>query len=112
MRTHSGGATLPHTFKRVLKAAKPPGHFAPHSLRHPFASLPLQLQHGESPACVQRQLGHASIQLTVDTDGEWLPLGNKAAVDQLDAPATVDHARAVKIRHTRRVSDPRSSMAW
>jgi site-specific recombinase XerD len=51
-----------HTFKRVLKAANLPGHFSPHSF---FASLPLQ--QGESPAYVQRQLGHASIQLTVDT---------------------------------------------
>src|SRR5262249_19556878 len=33
---------------------------------------------------VQRQLGHASIQLTVDTYGKWLPIGNKAAVNQLD----------------------------
>ena len=42
------------------------------------------LQQGESPAYVQRQLGHASIQLTVDTYGKWLPLGNKAAVNRLD----------------------------
>ncbi len=80
-----------HTFKRVLKAAGLPAHFSPHSLRHTFAS-PL-LQQGESPAYVQRQLGHASIQLTVDTYGKWLPLGNKAAVDQLDAPPAADRAR-------------------
>ena len=42
------------------------------------------LQQGESPAYVQRQLGHASIQLTVDTYGKWLPMGNKAAVNRLD----------------------------
>ncbi len=42
------------------------------------------LQQGESVAYIQRQLGHASIQLTVDTYGKWLPLGNKAAVDRLD----------------------------
>jgi len=44
----------------------------------------LLLQRGESPAYVQRQLGHASIQLTVDTYGKWLPMGNKAAVNRLD----------------------------
>ena len=33
---------------------------------------------------MQRQLGHASIKLTVDTYGKWLPMGNKAAVDRLD----------------------------
>jgi integrase len=69
-------------FARVLKAAKLPGHFTPHGLRHTFASLLLQM--GVSPAYVQRQLGHASIQLTVDTYGKWLPLGDKAAVDGLD----------------------------
>ena len=44
----------------------------------------LLVQQGESPAYAQRQLGHASIQLTVDIYGKWLPLGNKAAVDGLD----------------------------
>jgi hypothetical protein len=29
------------------------------------------------------QLGHASIQLTVDTYGKWLPAGNKAAANRL-----------------------------
>jgi len=69
-------------FKRVLKAAELPLHFHPHCLRHSFASL--LLQQGESPAYVQRQLGHSSIKMTVDTYGRWLPMGNKAAVDRLD----------------------------
>ena len=68
--------------RKVLKAAGLPLHFSPHCLRHTFASL--LLQQGESPAYVQRQLGHASIQLTVDTYGKWLPMGNKAAVNRLD----------------------------
>jgi len=49
---------------------------------HTFASL--LLQRGESPAYVQRQLGHASIKLTVGTNGKWLPMGNKAAINRLD----------------------------
>jgi hypothetical protein len=69
-------------FARLLKHAKLPGHFSPHCLRHTFASL--LLQQGESAAYVQRQLGHASIKLTVDTYGKWLPIGNKAAVDRPD----------------------------
>ncbi len=69
-------------FRRVLKRASLPLHFSPHCLRHTFASL--LLQQGESPVYVQRQLGHASIKLTVDTYGRWLPMGNKAAVDRLD----------------------------
>lgn len=70
------------TFKRALKAAGLPPHFSVHSLRHTVASL--LLQQGESPVYVQRQLGHASIKLTVDLYGRWLPMGNKAAVDRLD----------------------------
>lgn len=31
-----------------------------------------------------RQLGHASIKLTVDSHGRWLPMGKKAAVDGLE----------------------------
>ena len=69
-------------FNRLLKRADLPAHFSPHCLRHTFASL--LLQQGESPVYVQRQLGHASIKLTVDTYGNWLPMGNKAAVDRLD----------------------------
>jgi len=69
-------------FKRMVKTAGLPLHHSPHDLRHTLASL--LLQQGESPAYVQRQLGHASIQLTVDTYGKWLPMGNKAAVDRLD----------------------------
>lgn len=69
-------------FARALRAAGLPGRFSPHSLRHTFASLLLQA--GESPVYVQRQLGHSSIQLTVDTYGRWLPMGNPSAVDRLD----------------------------
>ena len=71
-----------HRFKRLLKRAGLPGHFHPHCLRHTYASLLLQA--GRSPVYVQRQLGHASYQLTVDTYGRWLPMGNKEAVDALD----------------------------
>jgi site-specific recombinase XerC len=51
-------------------------------LRHTYASL--MLQQGEPVAYVQRQLGHASIQLIVDTYGNWLPMQSHAAVERLD----------------------------
>ncbi len=73
---------IARAFASALKAAGLSAHFTPHCLRHTFASL--LLQQGESPVYVQRQLGHASITLTVDTYGRWLPMGNKAAVDRLD----------------------------
>ena len=76
---------VPRVFVRLLKRAELPPHFSPHCLRHTFASL--LLQQSESPVYVQRQLGHASIKLTVDTYGKWLPMGNKAAVDRLDDAA-------------------------
>jgi integrase len=63
----------------------------PHVLRHTFASL--LLSNGEPITYVKEQLGHASIQLTVDTYGHLIPGANKAAVDRLDdaeciSPAT------------------------
>lgn len=53
-----------------------------HDLRHTFASL--LLQQGDSVVYVKDQLGHAPIQLTVDTYGHLIPRANRAAVDRLD----------------------------
>jgi integrase len=55
-----------------------------HDARHTFASL--LLQQGESPAYVKDQLGHSSIQMTVDVYGHLIPGLNKQAVDKLDDP--------------------------
>ena len=55
-----------------------------HDLRHTFASL--LLQNGESPVYVKEQMGHSSIQVTVDLYGYLIPGGNKQAVDRLDTP--------------------------
>jgi integrase len=53
-------------------------------LCHTFASL--LLQQGESPTYVKDQLGHRSIQMTVDVYGHLIPGFNKQAVDKLDDP--------------------------
>jgi integrase len=63
--TRSDESRVRKVMRKTLKAARVSLHFSPHCLRHTFASL--MLQQDESPAYVQRQLGHASIQLTVDT---------------------------------------------
>ena len=64
-----------------------------HDLRHTFASL--LLQHGESVVYVKEQLGHSSIQITVDTYGHLIPGANRAAVDRLDdAPAQLSATQA------------------
>ncbi len=53
-----------------------------HDLRHSYASL--LLQQGESPVYVKEQMGHSSIQVTVDLYGHLIPGGNRQAVDRLD----------------------------
>jgi integrase len=53
-----------------------------HDLRHTFASL--LIQNGESLAYVRDQLGHHSIQITVDIYGHLEPGKNREAVDRLD----------------------------
>ena len=97
---------------RVLKKAGLPLHFTPHCLRHTYASL--MLQQGESPAYVQRQLGHASIQLTVDTYGKWLPMGNKEAVDRLDEiqPAESGSKTVATIRRESRERSQSTREIW
>ncbi len=61
-----------------------------HDLRHSFASL--LLQNGESPVYVKDQMGHSSIQVTVDLYGHLIPGGNKQAVDRLDTPVAQPHS--------------------
>jgi hypothetical protein len=46
------------------------------------------MQQGESLAYVQQQLGHSSIQVTVDIYGRLIPGANRVAVDRLDARPT------------------------
>jgi len=71
---------------RTLKAAGLPLHFTPHCLRHSYGTG--LISRGVSPAFVQQQTGHASIQQTVDTYGSWLPVRVPGAVDAMLA-ATV-----------------------
>jgi len=68
-------------FARVLAKARLPRRNL-HSLRHSFASF--LIQNGESLAYVKDQLGHHSIQITVDKYGHLVPGGNRQAVDRLD----------------------------
>lgn len=70
-------------FYKVLKKAGI-RHLRFHDLRHTFASL--LLQQGESPVYVKEQMGHSSIQVTVDLYGHLIRGGNIQAVDRLDGP--------------------------
>ncbi len=53
-----------------------------HDLRHTFGSL--LIQDGASLAYVKDQMGHSSIQVTVDTYGHLIPGADIAWVDRLD----------------------------
>jgi integrase len=78
-----------HVFTRILQKAEL-RQIRIHDLRHTFASL--LLQQGESIVYVKEQLGHASIQTTVDTYGHLIPGANRAAVDKLDDAPTQPNA--------------------
>jgi Phage integrase family len=81
-----------HVFTRMLLKAEL-RKIRIHDLRHTFASL--LLQHGESVVYVKEQLGHSSIQITVDTYGHLIPGANRAAVDRLDdAPVQLSATQA------------------
>ena len=68
-----------------------------HDMRHTFASL--LLQQGESPVYVKEQMGHSSIQVTVDLYGYLIPGGNKQAVDRLDEPVGKAHFEGESATH-------------
>ncbi len=52
----------------------------PHDLRHTYATI-LLMSH-RSPAYVQKQLGHYSIQMTVDIYGHWFPGEGRDNLDE------------------------------
>ena len=59
-----------------------------HDLRHTFGSL--LIQNGASLTYVKEQMGHASIQLTVDIYGHLVPGANVNYVDRLDTKPAAD----------------------
>jgi integrase len=63
-----------------------------HDLRHSFASW--LIGNGESLVYVKEQLGHHSIQITVDTYGHLIPGANRQAVNRLDDPI-IDSQRSI-----------------
>ncbi len=57
-----------------------------HDLGHTFGSL--LIQNGAPIVYVKDQMGHASIQVTVDTYGHLIPGANVSFVDRLDTKPT------------------------
>jgi integrase len=56
--------------------------FRLHDLRHTFGSL--LIQDGASLAYVKEQMGHSSVQVTVDVYGHLIPGANISWIDRLD----------------------------
>jgi integrase len=56
-----------------------------HALRHSFASA--LIANGEPLPYVKEQMGHHSIQITVDVYGHLIPGANRQAVNRLDDPS-------------------------
>jgi hypothetical protein len=63
------------------------------ALRHSYASHLIQA--GASLAYVKEQMGHSSIQVTVDTYGHLVPGPDIAWADKLDAAATNQQLSAI-----------------
>jgi hypothetical protein len=81
-------------------------NFRFHDLRHTFGSLLIQL--GVSPAYVQKQMGHKSIQVTIDVYGHLIPGENVAWIDTLDCIPRNSRSRTHTSR-TRRAGNQRKS---
>ncbi|MFC1816174.1 site-specific integrase [Thermodesulfobacteriota bacterium] len=73
--------TVRNIWKRVLAKAGI-RDIKLHITRHTFACL--LLSNGESPVYVKEQLGHSSINITVDIYGHLIPSNNREAVNRLD----------------------------
>ncbi|HSS55521.1 MAG TPA: site-specific integrase [Gaiellales bacterium] len=79
------GRNLRRACARLAEGAKLGRTLKPHDLRHTFGSQLVAA--GKSPVYVQRQMGHASVQTTIDLYGSGLPLDERHGVDVLVPPA-------------------------
>jgi integrase len=62
-------------------------------MRHTFISL---LQNGASPAYVQKQAGHESMDIRINVYGHFIPGRNQSAVDRLDGTAKAERVASNK----------------
>src|SRR5215467_3296448 len=72
--------------------------FRLHDLRHTFGSLLIQA--GVSPAYVQKQMGHRSIQVTIDIYGHLIPGDIVSWIDALDREPETTSATSAHPAHT------------
>ena len=81
-------STITHTFRKIVKRAGLPA-LRFHDLRHTHASL--MLKQGTHPKIVQERLGHASIQITLDTYSHVAPGLQEAAATRFDEAFAVKY---------------------
>lgn len=67
-----------------------------HDLRHTFGSL--LLQKGASIVYVKEQMGHSSIQVTVDTYGHLVPGADVSYIDRLDQRTSTQEPNATQVQ--------------
>ncbi len=82
--TPRGASHIRRDFHAVLKKAGM-RRIRFHDARHTYASL--LIANRESLAYIKEQMGHSSIQITVDIYGHLVPGSNRQAVNCLDDPA-------------------------
>jgi integrase len=80
------GRNVRRALARLAQRARLGRSLTPHDLRHTFGSQLIAA--GLSPVYVQRQMGHASVQITVDLYGSGLPLEARGGVAVLDELGT------------------------
>jgi len=74
---------ISESFRRIVRRAGLAPHHGTHSLRHTYASN--LIQQGVPIVYVQTQLGHQSIQQTVDVYGRWLTLSRADELERFVA---------------------------
>jgi integrase len=87
------GVNVLKSFEAALRKAKL-RKIRFHDLRHSYASW--LIANKESLAYVRDQLGHSSIQITVDLYGHLVPGENREAVNRLDAPQPAQQGVTVR----------------
>jgi integrase len=84
-----GHATFSDVWRRLLERAGVK-HRKPHALRHTYATrlIAEAVEHGQDGEAilhyVSKQLGHSSIQITVDYYGHLVPTQRRVIVNRLD----------------------------
>lgn len=66
-----------------------------HDIRHTYASL--LFSDGASPVFVKEQMGHSSIQITVDIYGHLIPNSNRDMVNRLDSQPSATYPQPAKM---------------